>query len=245
MGNGERVSNLQRSCTVKGIALKSSRIRQRLLVVFSVLAAGQSCGAPSKAERAVLTADADVFGTVIRDELSPDPADSAASLRVMRVDSRPIVDNNELTANSPRQTGFDLDSVSDSLSDASVERIADQRKAILQDLRIEEGGPFSYPGCGGSRSQQSTDIASATCPRDWRRYITVGIPYRGAAPIIDKLKTHSAPVDSRAELWTVLVAENAVGPGGQDWKQYAWLLRREPGSGHLALVEKFLLSWAE
>jgi hypothetical protein len=36
-----------------------------------------------------------------------------------------------------------------------------------------------------------------------------------------------------------------VGPGGQEWRQYAWLLRRDPQTGQLVLVEKFLLSWAE
>lgn len=218
----------------------------RVVVAFVVLAIAQSCGGPSGAERAVLAADAEVFETVIRSELSPDPADSVASLRVMRVDSRPVTDNDELTASSTRQTGFDLDKVSDSLSDAGVARIADQRKAILNDLHVEEGGPFAYPGCGGSRSHGSTELSFAACPRDWRRYITVGIPYRGASTtIVEKLRAQSLPPDSSAELWTVLVAENSVGPGGQEWRQYAWLLRRDPQTGHLALVEKFLLSWAE
>jgi hypothetical protein len=225
---------------VKSIALPSRRAL-RLLIALAIC---PGCGALSKAERAVLAADAEVFETVIRSEQSPDPADSAASLRVMRVDSRPVTDNDALTA-APRQTGFDLDKVSDSLSDASIARIADQRKAILRDLRVEEGGPFAYPGCGGSRSHGATELSYAACPRDWRRYITVGIPYRGTAAVIDKLRTQSPPPDSSAELWTVLVAENSVGPGGQEWRQYAWLLRRDPQSGQLALVEKFLLSWAE
>lgn len=215
---------------------------QRMLFVLVV---GQGCGAPTRAERAVLAADADVFEKVIQSELSPDPADSAASLRVMRVDSRPVTDNAELTASSTPQTGFDLDKASDSLSDASVARIADQRKAILHDLRVEEGGPFSYPGCGGARSHGSTELSRAACPADWRRYITVGIPYKGTAAIIDRVRKISALPDSSAELWTVLVAENSVGPGGQEWRQYAWLLRRDPRSGQLALVEKFVLSWAE
>jgi hypothetical protein len=226
---------------VKSIELPSRRALFRLLIALVVC---QGCSTPSRAERAVLAADAEVFESVIRSEQSPDPADSAASLRVMRVDSRPVTDNDDLTATA-RQTGFDLDKASDSLSDASVTRIADQRKAILKDLHVEEGGPFTYPGCGGSRSHGSTQLSFAACPRDWRRYITVGIPLKGTAAIIDKLRTQSPAPDSSAELWTVLVAENSVGPGGQEWRQYAWLLRRDPVTGHLALVEKFLLSWAE
>jgi hypothetical protein len=230
---------------VKSIEHGSQRSLRRLAFAIVGLAVCPSCDTPSKAERAVLTADAEVFESVIRSEQSPDSADSAASLRVMRVDSRPVTDNAELTASSTRQTGFDLEGVSDSLSDAGVARIAEQRKAILKDLRVEEGGPFAYPGCGGSRTHQSTELSHTACPPDWRRYITVGIPYRGTAAVIDKLRTQSPPPDSSAELWTVLVAENSVGPGGQDWRQYAWLLRREPETGHLGLVEKFLLSWAE
>jgi hypothetical protein len=230
---------------VKAIEPEWTRSLRGRIVVLVALAIGQSCGRPSSAERAVLAADAEVFESVIRSELSPDPADSAASLRVMRVDSRPVTDNDELTASSTRQTGFDLEKVSDSLSDAGVARIADQRKEILKDLHVEEGGPFAYPGCGGSRSHGSTELSFAACPRDWRRYITVGIPYKGTATTIDKLRTQSPAPDPAAELWTVLVAENSVGPGGQEWRQYAWLLRRDPQTGQLVLVEKFLLSWAE
>jgi hypothetical protein len=231
---------------VKVIEHGSRRSLRAQIFLVVMLTIGQSCGRPSSAERAVLAADAEVFETVIRSELSPDPADSVASLRVMRVDSRPVTDNDELTASSTPQSGFDLDKVSDLLSDGGVARIADQRKAILSDLHVEEGGPFAYPGCGGSRSHGSTELSFAACPRDWRRYITVGIPYRGAAAkIVDKLRAQSVPSDSSAELWTVLVAENSVGPGGQEWRQYAWLLRRDPLNGHLVLVQKFLLSWAE
>ena len=246
-GKGKRGVGLESASklSVKVIEPESTRSLGRSIVMLLVLATAQSCGGPSSAERAVLAADAEVFETVIRSELSPDPADSAASLRVMRVDSRPVTDNAELTSSSTRQTGFDLDKVSDSLSDAGVARIADQRKAILSDLHVEEGSPFAYPGCGGSRSHGSTELSFTACPREWRRYITVGIPYRGTAAVIDKLRTQSAPPDSSAELWTVLVAENSVGPGGQEWRQYAWLLRRDPVTGQLALVEKFLLSWAE
>lgn len=214
-----------------------------------VLAVGQVCGAPSRAERAVLATDAEVFETVVRNEISPDPADSVASLRVMRVDSRPVTDNGDLAPNSARPTGFDLEQPVDSLSQASVARIAEQRKAILGDLRVEEGGPFTYPDCPGARSRRSGDSARASpdaCPVTWRRYITVGIPYRGAAAaIVDKLRKLAPLPDSSAEVWTVLVGENSVGPSGQNWGQYAWLLRRDPQDGRLALVEKVLLSWAE
>ena len=43
----------------------------------------------------------------------------------------------------------------------------------------------------------------------------------------------------------MLVTESSVGVGGQDWKQYAWVLTRQRGLADLTLVSRFLLSRAE
>ena len=64
--------------------------------------------------------------------------------------------------------------------------------------------------------------------------------------MLDRLRSREAPApDSTAEVWTVLVTESSIGPGGQDWRQYAWLLQRNPDNRRLTLAERFLLSWAE
>jgi hypothetical protein len=41
------------------------------------------------------------------------------------------------------------------------------------------------------------------------------------------------------------VTESSVGPGGENWRQYAWLFRRDPETRRLLVAEKYLLSWAE
>jgi hypothetical protein len=115
-------------------------------------------------------------------------------------------------------------------------------------LHVEGGGPFDYPDCGGARRVSDSAEANVPgrCPREPVRYVTVGIPYRGAAPVLDKLRRPESPTpDTSAELWTLVVSETNIGPGGQQWRQYAWLFRRDPGTGRLALAEKFLMAWAE
>ena len=197
----------------------------------------------------MLSADARVFEAMVRAQISRTPDDSAVALRVLRVDSRPSSDNAQLAA-APRSAGVDLDAPPDTLPPETLARIADQRKAILADLHVEEGGPFDYPGCGGTHPHRALDspvpALGQECPRTWRRYVTVGLPFRGEASVLAKLRAPtSAPADSSAESWSVLVTENSIGPAGQTWRQYACLLRRDPETGRLALAERLLLSWAE
>jgi hypothetical protein len=214
------------------------------------LVVAPACSPRAKSERAMLTADAEVFEAMVRAQISATPDDSLVALRVLRVDSRPASDNPPLASAPGRSTGVDLDEPGDTLPPETMERIADQRKAILGDLHVEEGGPFNYPGCGGTRSHGSADSSTVPlareCPQTWRRYITVGLPFRGEAEILTKLPVRtSAPVDPSVESWTVLVTENVIGPAGQTWQQYACLLQRDPQTGRLALTQRLLLSWAE
>jgi hypothetical protein len=214
-----------------------------------VLVVSDACSGDSSTERSLIRTDAEVFETIVRSEISlPVMPAAAGPPGFLRVDSRPVGDNT--TLRTGRVRGLDLEESADSLSSASLVRLTEQRKAILNFLHVEEGGPFVYPGCGGTRTRRSNgssaEVDRSTCPAVWRRYVTVGLPYRGAAGILDKLRgNESALADSLGETWTVLVRESSVGPGGQDWREYAWLFRREPGTNRLALAEKFLLSWAE
>jgi hypothetical protein len=207
------------------------------------------CDRPSAADRALLRADAEVFETVVRSQTAITVADSAVPTGFLRVDSRPAGDSAILTATNQRSSGVELNESTDSLSASGNARIADQRKEILKDLHVEEGGPFSYPGCGGilpRRFRDSVATIGTECPSEWHRYATIGLPYRGSAPILETVRSkESAPPDSAAEAWTVLVTESSIGPGGQDLRQYAWVLQRNPQTGHLVVAEKFLLSWAE
>jgi hypothetical protein len=209
-----------------------------------------ACSGRAKSERSMLSADAEVFEAVVRAQVSNTPDDSAVALRVLRVDSRPTSDNAQLMTASQRSRALDLDAPPDTLPPETLTRIAEQRKTILSDLHVEEGGPFNYPGCAGTRPHPLPDSVplplDRSCPPTWHRYVTVGLPVRGEAEVLAKLRARSsAPPDSTAESWTVLITENAIGPAGQTWRQYACLLRRDPLTGRLGLAERLLLSWAE
>lgn len=203
----------------------------------------------SPGQREVLEADAESFEAIVRSQVT----DSAAgSLGFLRVDARPGRDDAVLTGAPRERRGIELSDSSSSDSSDSLAKlltaVEDQRRSILGVLKVDGGGPFSYPFCGGARrvSDSAAVNGDTKCPGQPVRYITVGVPYRGAAPVLDKLRSPESPVpDSTAELWTVLVSETNIGPGGQQWRQYAWLFRREIASGKLVPVERFLVSWAE
>ena len=222
-----------------------SRLSLRIAIA---LLAVQACDRSTAAERALLSADAEVFETMVRAQVSSTPDDSAVTLQVLRVDSRPVTDTTDLSGSSQSARPLDLNAPSDSLSGDALSQITEQRKDILSDLHIAEGGPFNYPDCGGARSRPDPDSTTprigAHCPAAWHRYVTVGLPYRGAAEVLKKLRGGEL-ADSTGDAWTVVVTENSIGPSGQTWRKYACLLRRDPETGHLALAERFLMSWAE
>jgi hypothetical protein len=228
--------------------IQARRLRSAARLVGA--AAVVACTGPSSAERSLMKADGDVFETIVQSEITPAGDDSAIALRSLRVDSRPVADTGPLAAGATPPSPLTVDSSADSLSPTALAKVAEQRKAILSDLHVEEGGPFLYPDCGGTRVHRLRDSTLTTtgsgCPAGWRRYVTVGLPVKGPAAVLSKLRDREeAPPDSSAELWTVLVTENTIGTSGQTWRQYACLLRRDPETGDLALVERFLVSYAE
>ena len=209
----------------------------------------QACDNSSPAERALVHTDAEIFETVAQSERGLGTADSTRSPRFLRIDSRPVENTSLLPSKTAPGTGIALDDDSAQLSSDVVERISRERRSILERLGLEEGGPFVFPGCGGVRTvdQQPESVAAsrASCPNELRRYVTIGIPRRGIGQIPEKLRRPEPQAFDTGEVWTVLVTESAIGPGGQDWKQYAWVLARPPGRAELALAARFLLSWAE
>jgi hypothetical protein len=207
-----------------------------------------ACDSISAKDRSLVRADAEVFETIVRSEIPDKAGDSTVSPGFLRIDARPVGDNDALvTGEKPK--ALDLEKSTDTASAKAVTQITDQRRAILKLLHVEEGGPFLYPDCGGTRPRRVKGAAAligSNCPKEFRRYVTVGLPYRGAAQALNKLRSREAPApDSTSEVWTVLVTESSIGPGGQDWRKYAWLLQRNPDTNRLTLAERFLISWAE
>jgi len=207
-------------------------------------------GCGHSTERSIVRADGEIFESVVRSQFSDSSKFLPRTISPLRFDARPAGDNADLAATPDRPRPLDLADSSDSLSSSALNSIVEQRKHILKTIGIEEGGPFNYPDCGGTRTRRSRDssavLPAPKCPAFVRQYITVGLPYRGAAQILNRARPVGvSPPDSAGELWTVLVTETSVGPGGQQWRQYVSLFRREPETGRLGLAERFLLSWAE
>ncbi len=229
--------------TLAGVKAIQGQRQSAHWVLIAAISLASGCAAPPE-QRALAAADAETFEAIVRSQTS-----DSASASFLRVDARPAGDKEILPASPPTSAGFDPDS-SQAVDEGATRFIADQRKEILRDLDVEEGGPFVFPECGGFRTRRFRDSAAVhpnpDCPKTFRRYLTVGLPTRGATAVLNKARRPEAPApDTTGELWTVLVTETAVGPNGQQWRQYAWLFRRDPQNGHLSVSEKFLLSWAE
>ena len=217
---------------------------------LSCLAAAAFLGCASPGEREIVHADGEIFEAVVRSQVSDSAKPEPRTASAFRFDSRPVGDNTDLAVTPEHPRPLDLSDAEDTVSADALRSMVEQRKEILRSIGVEEGGPFNYPECGGARTRRSHDststLAAPKCPKFVRRYVTVGLPYRGAAPLLDKARPPESPrPDSRGEQWTVLVTESSVGPGGQQWRQYVTLFRRDAESGRLTLAERFLLSWAE
>jgi hypothetical protein len=221
--------------------------RVALAGAFLAIAA---CDNLSTSEREMVHTDAEVFEAVARSELVVGMEDSSRSPRFLRIDSRPEDNTSTLPPKPASPAGIPLDDDSTLASSAAIDRIATERRTILERLGVEEGGPFVFPDCEGVRSAETEPKSGATppragCPTQWRRYVTIGLPRRGVGLIPENVRKTDPRSFDTGEVWTVLVTETSIGSGGQDWKQYASVLTREPEREGLTLAARFLLSWAE
>jgi hypothetical protein len=220
------------------------------LAFAAALLTTEACDKLSTAERELVHTDAEVFEAVARSELVAGTEDSSRSPRFLRIDSRPEDNTSTLPPKPPSPAGIPLEDDSMPASSAAINRIKTERRAILQRLGVEEGGPFVFPDCEGVRSAETEPKSGVTaprvgCPTQWRRYVTIGLPRRGVGLIPENVRKTDPRSFDTGEVWTVLVTETSIGSGGQDWKQYASVLTREPDHESLTLAARFLLSWAE
>jgi hypothetical protein len=216
------------------------------VVAFLII---EGCDKLSTAERELVHTDSEVFEAVAQSERVVGMEDSTRSPRFLRIDSRPIDNTTLLSPQTPGATGLALND-SALPSPATLEQIARERRRILDRLGVEEGGPFYFPGCRGVHTGAAIpkpgSIRSDTgCPSEWRRYVTIGLPRRGVGQIPEKVRRTEPQSFDTGEVWTVLVTETSIGIGGQEWKQYAWVLTRESDRSDLSVAAQFLLSWAE
>ena len=84
------------------------------------------------------------------------------------------------------------------------------------------------------------------CPAVIENYLTVGIPVRGELALIQQIKRpNTKPIDLSGEVWLAVVDKYYASPGGQNWFQSAYVLKRDPATRQLGVVTTILLSWAE
>jgi hypothetical protein len=210
----------------------------------------EGCDNLSTSERELVHTDAEVFEAIARSELAVDTEDSSRSPRFLRIDSRPEDNTSILPPKPTAPAGIPLDDDSMPASAAALNRIGQERRAILERLGVEEGRPFFFPGCEGVRTGETEPKRGVTppragCPTQWRLYVTIGLPRRGVGLIPENVRKTDPRSFDTGEVWTVLVTETSIGSGGQDWKQYAAVLTREPDGEGLTLTARFLLTWAE
>jgi hypothetical protein len=225
-------------------------LRAACVALIVAFITAEACDNLSTAERELVHTDAEVFEAVAQAERVVGMEDSSRLPLFLRMDSRPIDNVTLPSSQTGAAPGIALEDDSAGPSSGTLKEIARERRAILDRLGVEEGGPFYFPGCRGvhtgTAAPKPGSIRSDTgCPTEWRRYVTVGLPRRGVGQIPEKVRRTDPQSFDAGEAWTVLVTETSIGIGGQEWKQYAWVLTREPDRADLSVAARFLLSWAE
>src|SRR4051812_35362792 len=122
-------------------------ISLRSFALLLALAEVIACARLTDRQRAALEADAESFEAIVRSQVT----DSAtSSLGFLRVDARPAGDDAVLAGAVQTSRPVDLSPTPDSMS-RLTQKMEDQRRSILRAVKVDEGGPFDYPYCGGAR----------------------------------------------------------------------------------------------
>ena len=232
--------------------------RWRLVGFFAL--AGCSAGIPrntldqnlSAEQVPLIRADSEVFAALIHARVESG-ADTVLVNPKAEIDSRPWGEGKRFHDVAGGGTGYGSPDLAYKPDSSTLALLAENRKKILRASGRREGKGFSYPRCGGTlappppppapgdTSARRTDIHGG-CPATDEGYVNVGIPLRG---IPEGFKKARQPIEISGDVWTVVINNHYVGPGGQNWFQSAVVLRRDPASGQLRIAKTVLLSWAE
>ena len=206
-------------------------------------------------ELALIRSDSEIFTIVVQTQLSR-WAKGLASV-TLRYDSRPYgVDSSDW---GYFMTFGREDSTLPSVLPASLaSRIAANRKAVLQSLRVEEGprarhqcaGMLMQPRASPGDSSYAAQLAELRggCPKKPDHSFMVSVPIRGAPSAIVSLRRSQVPpstIDWSGEIWTVLVESFSYASSGGMAQQAAWILKKDPATHRLQVVETVTLMVAE
>ena len=208
---------------------------------------------PAEHQLTLAAADSEVFAAVVRAQLGANDDEYPRRLERFRYDSRPYG-----TPTGYPEVFSGVQGIDPTLSYAKAEkrtvnRLVENRKVILEEHNVREGGALTYPQCAGASvplppptrtrsaaAAKRADVHSG-CPKTNEYYVTVGLPIRGIPPGLERSRdTRGRRVSVRGEMWTAVVEEHAFAPEGWRRSQYAWVFRRG-GSGQLELVNTILI----
>jgi hypothetical protein len=215
--------------------------------------------ASAEEELSLIRADSEVFDAVVRAQLAGRDDEYPFHLEHLRYDSRPYG-----TPSGYPEVFAGVQGIDPSLSfprpgKPTIDRLAKNRKRILQMNGVPEGGPVTYSQCAGAgvpappplpgstsaaRAKKRADV-HAGCPRTPEYYLTVGLPVRGQpAGLRNSRDSRGERVSLGDNVWTILVDMHSAGPNGWSWSQYAWLFRRDR-SGRPVLTSTILITVIE
>jgi hypothetical protein len=213
-------------------------------------------------EIAFIRADSALFAAVVRGQLAGTEKEPPYHMDPLRFDARPYGND---SAYSDYLNDFEFeDSTFPGLIRREVmQRIIANRRSILADLNVTEGGPISAPSCPGilvppppppppARSPNDSSYARelaklrAGCPKKADNYVSVSLPIRSLTKSVqERLKSVGLSPNLPGEVWTSLVETTNIGPGGAMWTMYLWLFQRDPSKGALKLAKTVLYGIAE
>lgn len=202
------------------------------------------------AELTLIRADSELFAAVVRAQTSGKDDEYPYRLDHLRYDPRPYGSPSGYPETFAGVQGIDPTLSFARARQQVIDRITENRKRILGESGVPDGGPVSYSQCAGAdvpppppprrgsrsaRRSKPRDV-HAGCPRTPEYYLTVGLPVRGQPPGLRNTRSSRGRVARlNGEVWTVLVDEHYTGPNGWSWAEYAWLFERHR-SGRLELA---------
>ena len=207
-------------------------------------------------ELAFIRTDSEVFEGVVRGQLAGTEKEHPFHLESPIFDSQPYgwdsADVRYFATLSSEDSSF-----LKALSKAAVNRVIENRKAILRSLNVDEGKRVGQrcPGALISPRPIPADSASyaialaklrVDCPTKAYSHLEVSPPIRGVSSSLYRLlERYRQVVHLQGELWTAIVNGSYASKGGGMADEYAWIFQREPQTGRLRLLTTIMIGIAE
>jgi hypothetical protein len=203
-------------------------------------------------EMTLIQADSEVFGAVVRAQLTADDENYPHHLDGVRIDARPYGTASGYPENFAGVEGIDPTLTFGRAGKSEIEDLVFNRKEVLDALGATQGHMPVYRQCAGagvptpppargSKTRAKPTNVYAGCPRSPEYYLTIGLPVRGQPEgLRNGRDSNGRRVSLKGDVWTALVDEHVIGPNGWTVSQYAWLFRRN-SAGKLELANTILI----